>query len=223
MLIRGKASVRHVEYAEELSQAVETVFAQLDIAMVSVGIMNTEDMRRKLSKLFTQVFTFLREAMRWWASKTRCMYTRRGTFIFKELTVLEAKFADALSGDLQKSLRHRISEIERLSKDLRESVNNAHMAESRDHRLTSEEIYTIVRDNNAIVRNNNNATRRTQLDIAELKEVYKRQNQVLSNFTDVANRMNQALVENLHEGKYQVLQTNAVQGIQELSESKIPA
>ena len=134
--------------------------------------------------------------------------------VFKKLTAPVAKFADAFNGDLQKSLKKRVSEIEKLSKDLRENIENAHIAESRDHRLTTEEVYAIVRDSN-------NKIRKQELDLAELKELYKRQVQYVKNQQAVAIQMVQALAENVREGKNQYVQRVTLQGAQGLSETRL--
>ena len=110
---------------------------------------------------------------------------------------------DAFRGDLQKLLEGRISETKRLSKDLCESANVRHFAESQDHKLTSEETYTMV------------------CDLKEELRAYQRHQQTLSDPEAVANRMVQTFLAHLHEGKYQLRLENIMERAQEIdNESK---
>ncbi|KAI9695070.1 MAG: hypothetical protein M1820_008932 [Bogoriella megaspora] len=67
-LLGGKASIMHVEVAEEFSKALKELAELLDIVMVEGWIMNVERTRRHTSEVYAKVFEFFRFAMTWWTS-----------------------------------------------------------------------------------------------------------------------------------------------------------
>ena len=62
--------------------------------------------------------------------------------------ILLAKIRDAFNDSLYDTLKERINEIKRLCEDIRAQAQVSHLAESRDHRLTSEQTNDIARDTN---------------------------------------------------------------------------
>ena len=59
---------------------------------------------------------------------------------------------DAFNSSLNDSLRKRKAEIRRLGENLRKTTQALQLAESRDHRITSEETNNVAHETNSIVR-----------------------------------------------------------------------
>ena len=182
--------------------------------------MNTEAMRQRLSRLYAQVFAFLHDAMKWWASRSIC----KGAFCWKLplqsfFDTPIAKVSNAFNGSLQDSLQERVSEIRRLSESFRKHVEIAHVAEGRDHRITSEETYNIVRRTDWLAQE-------THRDIAGLRkdwEDYQKQIEVLKNERNVAVNMVMVLHENFRETMDLVNQMKSQRDKQTLlSQSSLP-